>query len=345
MDYKDVYKTLDADDNKEKVRYKKSMRKRLISGIKPTGSVHIGNYFGTMKQLIELQDSYESFVFIADYHALNQIHDQKQLSAFTLETAKAYLAVGINPEKAVLFRQSDVPTTTELCWILNSITPMGLLMRAHAFKDAQAKHEPVNAGLFDYPVLMAADILELKAHVVPVGKDQAQHLEMTVDIAETFNRIYGKTFEAPRILLADAAIVKGLDGRKMSKSYGNVIGLFDSARETSKKIRSIVTDSTPADAPKNPETCTVFHLHRLFSGGDIPALRRRYLEGTISYQESKEMLSERVNQYFRPIREKKKELDESPKQVLDILKKGGERARAVAESTLREVRNKIGIGI
>jgi tryptophanyl-tRNA synthetase len=204
------------------------MIKRCLSGIKPTGDIHIGNYFGAIKQFVDMQSEYENFIFIADYHALNQINNPQILSSGILEIAKAYLATGLDPQKTILFRQSDIPQTTELCWIFNSITPYSLMKRAHAFKDAEAKSLPINMGLFDYPVLMASDILIYDSEVVPVGQDQKQHVEMAQDIARIFNNFYGETFKIPEVLIKDeVAIVKGLDGRKMSKSYNNTIGLFD----------------------------------------------------------------------------------------------------------------------
>jgi tryptophanyl-tRNA synthetase len=227
------------------------MSPRLLSGIKPTGSIHIGNYFGAMKQFVDLQNEYESFIFIADLHALNQIQDAKELHRLSQEIASAYLAIGLDPNKVTLFRQSEVPEHSELALIFGAISSMGMLERAHAYKDAVAKNKSVNVGLFTYPILMAADILLYKPSVVPVGHDQQQHVEIATDIAERFNHLYGATFTPPKpLILEENKIVPGLDGRKMSKSYDNVIGLFDEPEVILKKVAKIVTDSSGPTDPK-----------------------------------------------------------------------------------------------
>lgn len=318
--------------------------KTLLSGIKPTGDIHIGNYFGAMKQFLEYQKKYKSFVFIADYHALNQNKDAKKIKDYTLEIAKAYLAVGLDPKKVILFKQSDVPQVTELCWIFNCILPMALLKRAHAYKDAIAKKEQVNMGLFDYPVLMAADILIYDSNVVPVGKDQKQHVEIAQETARIFNKTYGKTFKTPEVLIGkDVAVIQGLDGRKMSKSYNNVIGLFDSQEETKSKAMKIVTDSKKPDEPKNPEKCNVFYFHKLFSKKELPVLSKRYKEGKISYRESKEILAKNINKFLKPIREKKKKLDKNPSYIKKVLSDGAKKAFPVADKKLQEVKEKVGV--
>ena len=320
------------------------MKQRLLSGVKPTGDLHIGNYFGAMKRFVELQNQYECFIFIADYHALNQIYNPSQLAHYTLEAAKAYLAIGLDPKKVVLFKQSDIPPVTELAWILNCITSIGLLKRAHAYKDAIAKKKPVNMGLFCYPVLMAADILIYKSNVVPVGQDQSQHIEMTREIARRFNHLFGRTFVIPQGLIKNnVAVVKGLDGRKMSKSYKNTIELFESEETTAKKVMSIVTDSRPPEEPKDPETCNIFALHKLFSQKDLSSIAKRYREGKISYKESKEILARNINDYLRPIRKRKRELDRNPDYVLKILEKGKKKALEIASQTLKEVKKRIGV--
>jgi tryptophanyl-tRNA synthetase len=320
------------------------MKKRLVTGIKPTGDIHIGNYFGVMKDLLAYQNQYDCFIFIADYHALNQTHNPKKLKKDVLEVGKAFLAIGLDPQKATLFRQSEIGPVTDLCWILNSITPVGLLKRAHAYKDALAKNKPVNMGLFDYPVLMAADILIYEADVVPVGLDQKQHLEMTEEIARKFNNIYGETFKIPEpIIKKEIAQVKGIDGRKMSKSYNNTIGLFDPKEEVKRKVMSIVTDSRKADEPKDPETCNIFALHKLFSKDQLEEIARGYRAGTISYQESKEILAKNINKFLEPIRKKGEELDKNPEIVIKALEEGGKRAKEIAQKILDEVKSKIGI--
>ena len=321
-----------------------STMKRLVSGVKPTGNIHIGNYFGAMKQFVDLQDSYETFIFVADYHALNQIHDPKELNENILEVAKAYLAVGLDPVKTTIFRQSDISSHTELCWILNSLTPMGTLKRAHAYKDAEAKELPVNMGLFDYPVLMAADILLYDTDVVPIGKDQKQHLEMTQELARIFNHTYGDTFKIPQeYVLKDVETVKGLDGQKMSKSYKNTIGLFDPREVITKKVMAIVTDSKRPEEPKDPETCNVFYYHKIFSVDSIKELETRYKEGKISYKESKDILVDNMDKYLVPFRLKKQELDENRNYVLDVLSKGRDKAAIISGKKLDEAKEKIGL--
>lgn len=318
--------------------------KRLITGIKPTGDIHVGNYLGAMKQVLELQDSYDTFVFVPDLHALNQVQDAKEISRISFEIAKAYIAVGLDTSKVTLFRQSDVPQVTELCWIFNSITPMSLLELAHAYKDAQAKGKGVNVGLFDYPVLMAADILMYDAQVVPVGSDQKQHVEMAREIARAFNRVFGETFVEPQELIKDdVAVVPGTDGRKMSKSYGNVIGLFNTPEETTRQVMGIVTDSRGATEPKDPETCNIFALHKFFSTEQLGELEERYRAGTISYKESKELLAENINAFLAPVREKKAALDADEAAVLNVLEAGREKATALATEKMKTVRQRVGL--
>jgi tryptophanyl-tRNA synthetase len=317
---------------------------RLLSGIKPSGQLHIGNYFGAMRQMLKLQDKYESFVFVADLHAFNQVHDPAALRSNILELIAAYLAIGLDPAKVTLFQQSAVPAHAQLCVILNGITSMGLLERSHAYKDALANGKVSNVGLFDYPVLMAADILLYKPAVVPVGKDQSQHVEIAVDLAQRFNHLFGKTFELPEaLILPDVGIVPGLDGRKMSKSYSNVIGLFEEAGELRKKIFAIKTDSKTPQEPKVTENDTLFAMHRLFSLGDLSSLEKRYLEGGIGYKESKEILFDNINKFLDPIRKRYQEFIAQPKMIARVLATGNERAQAIASVTLGEVETKIGM--
>jgi len=317
---------------------------RLLSGIKPTGDIHIGNYFGAMRQFVELQDRYESYIFIADLHALNQIHDPEELRKLIREIAVAYLAIGLDPKKVTLFQQSTVPAHSELTVMLNSICSMGLLERAHAYKDAMAKGNAVNVGLFDYPVLMAADILLYQPDVVPVGHDQQQHVEIANDLAERYNHLFGQTFKLPQaLILEEAGIVTGLDGRKMSKSYKNVIGLFDAPEVLTKKAMSIVTDSRGPSEPKDPDTCSVFALHKLVSVPILDDLRDRYLKGAISYKESKEMLAANLIAFTDPIRAKKEEIEGLDGYVADILAEGRVRAGAVAMETLELAKSKAGL--
>ncbi len=316
---------------------------RLFTGIKPTGDIHVGNYFGVMRQLLDMQDSYESIISVVDLHALNQVWNAEALNSQSLDIAKAYLAVGLDPKKVTLFRQSDVPEHAELCWIFNTITPMATLELAHAYKDAMANGKPANVGLFDYPVLMAADILLYDTQIVPVGSDQRQHVEIAREVARDFNRIFGATFVEPKELIKDdVAVVPGTDGRKMSKSYKNVIGLFDTPEATRKMAMSVVTDSKGVSEPKDPTTCNVFALHKLFSGVMLPDLEKRYREGTISYKESKEILAENINSFLAPMRERKIALDQDSAFVASVLKEGKEKASALAMAKMQDVRLRCG---
>ena len=304
----------------------------------------MGNYFGAMKQFVELQNEYESCFMIADYHALIDVQNAEELSSNTLGIAIDYLAIGLNPEKVTIFKQSDVPEHTELTWIFNCITTVPYLSRAHAYKDALAQGKEANVGLFDYPMLMATDILMYDPDIVPVGQDQKQHVEMARDTAEKFNRIFGTIFKIPEAKILEAvATISGIDGRKMSKSYDNIIPLFAEDDELKETVASIVTDSKKVDEPKDPQTCNVFALHKFFSENELPELLKRYHEGSIGYHESKEILFKNISAFVKPLREKRKELEENRNFILGVLKKGGERARERAEKKMREVREKIGI--
>ena len=316
----------------------------LLSGVKPTGRPHIGNYFGAMRQFVELQVEYRPFIFIADYHALTTVQNRVEMEENILGVALDYLAIGLNPSEVTLYKQSDVRLATELAWIFECLTTMPYLMRAHAFKDAEAKNKEINVGVFNYPMLMAADILLFNADVVPVGQDQKQHIEITRDTAEKFNRIFGDTFKLPTpLILTEVEMVPGTDGRKMSKSYGNTIPLFAEPDEIRFLVMGIVTDSKSAEEPKDPDACNIFALHTLVSGKDLPEITRRYHEGGIGYKESKEILIENMSNYFKPMREYRKELAEDTSEVYKILAEGGEKARAIAEETMRDVRQKIGV--
>ncbi|OGZ03795.1 MAG: tryptophan--tRNA ligase [Candidatus Lloydbacteria bacterium RIFCSPHIGHO2_01_FULL_41_20] len=323
------------------------MKKILVSGIKPSGNLHIGNYFGAIKQLVELQEKYDSFVFVANYHALTTPQERTELERNTLELAASYIASGIDPEKTALFLQSDVSEVAELAWIFNTITTMPYLMRAHAFKDAEAKNKETNVGLFGYPLLMAADILIQDANVVPVGADQKQHVEIARDTAEKFNRLFGDTFVLPEPLILDEVkTIIGTDGQKMSKSYNNIIGLFDEHGEIKKAVMSIPTDSKGVDEPKDPEICNVFALHKLFSNkAELSVLARRYRDGGLGYKESKDLLVEKMEKFIKPLREKRKEILSNPEELKIILKNGGERARERAMQKMKEVRDRVGLNI
>lgn len=317
---------------------------RLLSGVKPTGAIHIGNYFGALKQWLDLQDQgYECFAFLPDLHALNQVHDAKQLSHNIYETAVTYLSVGLDPAKVSIFRQSQVSAHAELCWIFNAITSIGLLERAHAYKDAQAKGEHITVGTFDYPVLMAADILLYHPDVVPVGSDQQQHVEIANDIAGRFNHLYGQTFAPVKaLILPEVATVPGLDGRKMSKSYNNVIGLFDAPEVIRKKVMGITTDSKAPGEPKSIES-TLFQLHSLVLDVEAKAsLQKRYAEG-ISYKEAKETLADAMIAFVQPIQARRIQIEAEEGYVAKILQDGKEKAQALAQATLEDVKHKVGL--
>ncbi len=327
------------------------MKKVLVSGVKPTGTLHIGNYFGAMKQNIDLGNSgdCESFVFIADYHALTSVKNREELSKQTFDIACAYLACGLDPKKVALFKQSDIPEVTELTWIFNTITTMPYLMRAHAFKDHEAKSKEVNVGLFDYPVLMAADILMYQADIVPVGKDQKQHIEYAREIAEKFNLTWASTFKPffklpKEHILESVSVIPGIDGQKMSKSYGNVIPLFGTDEELKKQIMKIVTDSKAPTDNKDPFTDNIYALHKLFQDeATLQELRMKYLSGGIGYKESKELLLEKVIQVISPWREKYEYYQANPHEVQAILAEGRVKARAKAMETISGVRKAVGL--
>jgi tryptophanyl-tRNA synthetase len=322
------------------------MTKRLLSGVKPSGRPHIGNYLGAMRQFVELSKTHESFVFIADYHAMNTLHDATALRANTLDMVLDYLAIGLDPKFVTLFKQSDLPEHTELCWIFNTLTTMPYLMRAHAFKDAEAKNKDINVGTFDYPMLMAADILLYEPDIVPVGADQKQHVEFARDTAEKFNRTYGDTFKLPDAYIPkEVATVPGTDGQKMSKSYGNTIPLFATDEEIRKACMSIVTDSKGVEESKDPETCNVFALHKHFSIDMLPELARRYREGGIGYKESKEILAGNLTTFITPLRERRHELAQDPEALKQVLRDGAVKAREVASKKMEEVRKKIGVSL
>lgn len=320
---------------------------RILSGIQPSGRLHIGNYFGAMRQHLALQAENEAYYFMATYHALTTVKDPDELRALTLAVAMDYLALGLDPGKTVLFRQQDVPETTELAWILSCVTPMGLLERATSYKDKVAQGLMPNHGLFAYPVLQAADILIYLSDLVPVGQDQKQHIEITRDIATKFNNQYGGIFVVPdAYILESTAIVPGVDGRKMSKSYGNEIGMFEEGAALRKRVMSIVTDSAGVEDPKDPETSTPFLLLKLMASPEETAQwAERYRAGGMGYGEVKQRLLELLEETFSPFREKRRELERDPGYVEDVLRDGGRRARAVAHQVMERVREAIGLPI
>jgi tryptophanyl-tRNA synthetase len=318
--------------------------KRILSGVQPSGKLHLGNYFGAIKQHIALQDEAPCFYFIADYHALTTISDAEAMRANTRDVALDYLALGLDPKKAVFYRQSDVPEVTELTWILSTVTNMGLLERAVSYKEKVDKGIEASVGLFLYPVLMAADILIVRSHLVPVGKDQVQHLEMTADIAGKFNRAYREVFPIPTYRLDKESKIPGIDGQKMSKSYGNTVEIFAEGNALKKPIMSIVTDSKTVEDPKDPATCTVFALYSLFATDEEKAaLAERYRAGGMGYGEAKKMLLAKTDAYFAPARERRKQLAKDPAYVEDVLREGAKRARAEARATMAMVREAVGM--
>jgi tryptophanyl-tRNA synthetase len=323
-------------------------KKILLSGVKPTGRVHIGNYFGAMKQFVELQNEYESYVFIADYHAITTVQNKEDLSKGIIDVALDYLAIGLDPKKVVLFKQSDVPQVHELNWIFNCITTMPYLMRAHAYKDAEAKNKEINVGIFDYPLLMAADILLQDADVVPVGQDQKQHVEYARDTAQKFNNTFNSDiFKLPEpLILENVETVPGTDGRKMSKSYGNVIPLFASYEEIKKAVMNIPTDSTGVAEPKDPETNHIFNIHKLLlNNAEKEVLAAKYKNGGLGYKEAKDGLIEALEAFIKPMRERRAMLANDLDTVFDILKAGGSRASSRAEKKMVEIRKAIGVDI
>lgn len=318
---------------------------RILSGIQPSGIPHIGNYFGMMLPALELQEQGEAYLFIADYHSLTTSPKSELLRQRVIDVALDFLACGLDPAKTVFFRQSDVPQVTELTWILSCQTTVGLLERAHSYKDKLAKGFVPNNGLLSYPVLMAADILIYQSNLVPVGKDQKQHLEMTRDIAMRFNRIYGDIFTIPEPQIRESvAVVPGTDGQKMSKSYDNIIPLFGGKKDIRKKIMSIVTDSKGLEEPKDPTTCNVIKLYKLFATAtQLNAIYAKYRGGNYGYGHAKQELFELFWDYFASFREKRAELVDNLDYVHQVLKDGGEKAREQAEQTMTKVRSAVGL--
>jgi tryptophanyl-tRNA synthetase len=318
---------------------------RVLSGIQPSGALHIGNYFAMMKPMIESQFSNELFCFIVNYHALTSVEDPEYLRTNTIEAATDFLALGLDPNRCCFWVQSDIVEVQELTWLLACQTSLGLLERSHSYKDKLAKGLPAMAGLYTYPVLMAADILMMQAQVVPVGKDQKQHLEIARDIAMRFNHVYGETFVIPEPRIdTDVAVIPGLDGQKMSKSYGNTIEIFEDEKNLRKKIMSIKTDSTPVEAPKDPDTCNLFALYKLVATPDqLDNLAQRYRSGGTGYGAIKQELFELMRDYFKPYREKRDELSKDKNAIRSILGMGAEKARAVAMKTIVTAREKVGI--
>ena len=318
---------------------------RVLSGIQPSGALHIGNYFAMMKPMIELQKSSELFCFIVNYHAMTSLHDGAELKKNTIEAAIDFLALGLDPEKCYFWVQSDVPEVMELSWILSCHTSMGLLERSHSFKDKVARGLVPNVGLYTYPVLMAADILLYDADIVPVGKDQKQHIEITRDIAGSFNNTYGDIFVIPEGKIEDdVATIPGIDGQKMSKSYGNTLDIFEDEKSLKKKVMKIVTDSAAVEDPKDPDKCNVFQLYKLFaSESQLSDMKEIYLKGGTGYGQVKKDLLEIMTEYFKPYRENRKRFEDDRAEVYNIMKKGADKTRNVASVTLKRVKDAVGI--
>jgi tryptophanyl-tRNA synthetase len=329
----------------EATEKKPAPKTRVLSGIQPTGRFHWGNYFGAIRQYIDLQDAGESYYFIANLHALTTVRDPARLRQLSLDAAIDLLALGLDPNRAALFLQSDVPEVSELCWILMTGTPLGLLERAHAYKDKKAKGLTADVGLFTYPVLMAADILIYDSTIVPVGEDQVQHIEICRDIAGSFNHQFGETFVLPKAKLLDgSARVPGTDGEKMSKSYNNTLELFEPAAAQRKKIMRITTDSRPMEEPKEPDSDHLFQLYSLFANeaerADMAALYRR---GGFGYGEVKKALAEQAEKYFAEARARRADFEAHPERVSTILADGASRARKRASEVLNRVKKACGI--
>ena len=320
------------------------MKKRMFSGIKPTGRPHLGSYFGAMKQFVELQEKdFELFVFVVNLHALVSVHNKKELFTDTVELVKDYLAIGLDPKKVNICVQSDISAHAELTWIFNCLVTVPYMERAHAYKDALANRKEATVGLFDYPVLMAADILLYDTNTVPVGQDQKQHIEYARDIAQKFNNLFGETFTLPEVYTPkEVGVVPGIDGRKMSKSYKNHIPLFASDEEIRKICMSVVTDSKNPEDKKNPEESIIFNIYKVVASKDKTEIfKNKFLDGGLGYKEAKEILAEEIIAFVKPMREKREQITDS--QVFEVMKKGAEKAFMVAEAKMKEVREKTGL--
>jgi tryptophanyl-tRNA synthetase len=323
------------------------MTKRILSGIQPSGKLHIGNYLGAMRQHIASQElpGCESYFFIANYHSLTTLKDPAQLRELSLDVARSYLALGLDPDKCLLFLQSDVPEVCELAWILSTLTPMGWLERCTSYKDKRARGIAADHGLFAYPVLQAADILIYGSHLVPVGADQKQHIEVCRDIALRFNQLYGPVLTVPEpAIREEVAVVPGTDGQKMSKSYGNTIDLFAPAKTLKSQVMSIVTDSRGLAEPKDPDSCRILALYRHFaSAAEVDEMERAYRAGGYGYGHAKAALLAKLQAFLEPHRARYDHLLHHPAEVLEVLRKGGERARSVAQLTMAAVREAVGL--
>jgi len=318
---------------------------KILSGIQPSGQLHIGNYFGMMLPMIRNMERAELYAFIVNLHAMTSVHDKKKLAVGTLEAAADFIALGLDPEKCIFWVQGDVPEVTELTWVLSTLTSMGLLERCHSYKDKVAKGIAPSHGLFSYPVLMAADILLYQAEVVPVGKDQKQHLEVARDIGMRFNHVFGETFVIPEPAIEESvATVPGTDGQKMSKSYNNTIPIFLEGKQLKKQVMAIQTDSTPVEEPKDPDACNLYNIFKLFAPADrLAEVRKLYVEGGAAYGYIKLELVDLIGDYFKEAREKRTELLQDKDSLKKILAQGAQKARDKAAPTLDLVRQRVGL--
>jgi tryptophanyl-tRNA synthetase len=337
---------VEAHQIRERTAVSNSEKLTILSGIQPSGNLHLGNYFGAVRQYLEfIAGGHRCYYFLANYHALTSLRDRERLLELTRSTAADYLALGLDPDRCSIYRQSDIPEVCELQWILTTVTPMGLLERCHAYKDKVQQGLPADHGLFAYPVLQAADILIVRADRVPVGQDQKQHVEVTRDIAQYFNSAYSEVLTIPEPYIPEeVAVVPGLDGRKMSKSYGNTIELFAGDDEVRKQIFSITTDSAAVAAPKDPDSSNLFAILKLFcTPAEAAAWAERFRRGGLSYREVKQAVFEAFMKRFGPARARRRELENEPDFVEGILRRGAEQARTVTRVLLRQVREAVGI--
>ncbi|HSE56614.1 MAG TPA: tryptophan--tRNA ligase [Candidatus Paceibacterota bacterium] len=318
-----------------------STKRRVLSGVQPSGRLHIGNYFGAIKQFVALQETHDCTFMIADLHALNTVQDEVRMRQQIFDIVVDYLALGIDPKKCIIFKQSAVLAHPAMAWIFDTLTTMPYLMRAHAFKDAEAKNKEISVGVFNYPLLMASDILLYSPDIVPVGADQKQHVEIARDAAEKFNRIYKPVFKIPEAyIMSETAVVPGTDGRKMSKSYNNTIPLFATDEEITKAVMSIPTDSKGKDEEKNPDDIVLYQIHKLFDASD--ELRARYTSG-LGYKDAKELLIKDLIAFIAPLRERRAKYEQDPKLVQEILLKGAMCANEVAMRKLTDVYEAVGL--
>ncbi len=320
-------------------------KKRVLTGSRPSGSPHVGNYLGAYLPLIELQDPYDFFFFLADFHTLNSDVGPAEMRQYSYDMIATLLAAGLDPNRGCFFAQSAVPEVCELAWVLGCQAPMGMMTRAHSYKDAVAKGVDVNMGVLNYPVLMAADILLYDADVVPVGQDQKQHLEMTRDFAQRFNNRYGSVLTIPEPLISEeVAVVPGTNGEKMSKSKNNVISIFATDKDWKKQVGNIVTDATPLEAPKDPTRCNVFALYKLLATKEeSAAMAENYRKGGYGYGHAKQELAKKLGERFGPMRDKYFELIKRPDDLRDIVQTGSRKAREMAKAKVEQVQAAVGV--